>query len=300
MTTGNSNPEIFSDPPECVITGESISCPFIRRMSKITVRSAEPMGWHTHESFELLFVTKGEVSYELKDRKPIRVSGGSFLIIPPGVLHCALNHVRTPVSLLGVLCQSHWENFQDLTIFQKSDLMEMSEVFKRSALTGRQCDSDLSGSVDRLKSLFKTCTKESQIDPLVQCKLRAELCALIANVVLNLSQPHPTDSNQIMEKLISYIEAHSAEPLQISDLVCYSGFSRSHLFNLFSEGAGMTPNDYLLRCRINHACDLLRQTDHTVTQIALDVGFSSSQYFSQVFKRYTGVSPHSYRKQHQS
>ena len=68
------------------------------------------------------------------------------------------------------------------------------------------------------------------------------------------------------------------------------------MFDLFKAQTGLTPNDYLQRLRVEAAQEQLRQTDFSVTQIALAMGFSSGQYFSTVFARYTGVSPTRFRK----
>ena len=287
--------EQLSDPPGSVIKGEDIGLPMICRMSRITVRTAEPIGWHSHHSYEILFVIKGEASYEFKDREPIKVSGGSFLVIPPHVQHCGLNHVRTPVSLLGFICHPQWESLAKGSVFGADDLTLMIGILGDSVLEVHLCDTELTENVELVKDLFDASSATGQIPPLLRCKLRAGICSLLANVVQNLQQPNDGDTNRVMQKILSYLELHATETLQISDLVKYSGFSRSHLFNLFKESVGMTPNDYLLRCRIQRASKLLTKTDQTITQIALEAGFSSSQYFSQVFKRYTGLSPHDYR-----
>jgi len=78
--------------------------------------------------------------------------------------------------------------------------------------------------------------------------------------------------------------------------VRYVGFSRARMFDLFKAQTGLTPNDYLQRLRVEKAQELLRQTTLSVTEIGLETGFSSGQYFSTVFARYAGVSPTDFRK----
>ena len=58
----------------------------------------------------------------------------------------------------------------------------------------------------------------------------------------------------------------------------------------------MTPNDFLLRVRVEKARELMANRGKTVTEVAFAVGFSSSQYFSTVFRRYTGQTPGEYRQ----
>lgn len=74
------------------------------------------------------------------------------------------------------------------------------------------------------------------------------------------------------------------------------GYSRARVFKLFRTGTGMTPNDYLLRCRIRKASELLTYPEMSITDIAYETGFSSSQNFSKVFKKYTGQAPSRHRR----
>jgi AraC-like DNA-binding protein len=59
---------------------------------------------------------------------------------------------------------------------------------------------------------------------------------------------------------------------------------------------GLTPVAYLNRYRVQQARQLLKTTHKSITEIALDVGFSGSSYFSRIFRRETGMSPEAYRR----
>ena len=72
--------------------------------------------------------------------------------------------------------------------------------------------------------------------------------------------------------------------------------SDDYLTYCFRQELGMTPIAYLNRYRVAQAKRLLKETDSTITQIALDVGFSDSGYFSRVFRREAGMSPDAYRR----
>jgi transcriptional regulator GlxA family with amidase domain len=104
---------------------------------------------------------------------------------------------------------------------------------------------------------------------------------------------HKTKSNTAA---IAFLQKRLSEPLSTEDLVRHLGFSRPRMFDVFKQQTGLTPNDYLLRLRVEKAQEQLSQTDHSVTDIALATGFSSGQYFSTVFTRYTGVSPTDFRR----
>jgi AraC-like DNA-binding protein len=73
------------------------------------------------------------------------------------------------------------------------------------------------------------------------------------------------------------------------------GCSRARLFRIFQQSTGMTPNDYLQRLRVSRAGELLAGTSRPITEIAIACGFSSSQYFSNVFRKYLGQTPTAFR-----
>lgn len=68
-----------------------------------------------------------------------------------------------------------------------------------------------------------------------------------------------------------------------------------YLGQLFKKETGLSLNDYINKVRINKAKKLLKETGAMVYEIADQVGFSDSQYFSTVFKKIVGVSPKEYR-----
>jgi len=75
-----------------------------------------------------------------------------------------------------------------------------------------------------------------------------------------------------------------------------AGCSRSRLFQLFKQATGMTPNDYLQRLRVKEASAMLiNQPGASITDVAFSNGFSSSQYFCNVFRKYTGTTPVAFR-----
>ena len=63
---------------------------------------------------------------------------------------------------------------------------------------------------------------------------------------------------------------------------------------------GMSPNDYLRKCRMERAAELLCSSELAVSDVCVQVGMPDAQYFSRVFKAHFGISPSIYREQQQS
>ena len=90
---------------------------------------------------------------------------------------------------------------------------------------------------------------------------------------------------------ISHIQRHYADPITLDELIEISGMSRRNFLRTFESTMGDPPIKYLIRLRVRHACKLLRHSDQSITEIAMAVGFSDSNYFSRQFRMLTGSSP---------
>lgn len=87
-----------------------------------------------------------------------------------------------------------------------------------------------------------------------------------------------------------------AQPLDIATLAKIALVSQSHFIRTFRATFGETPNRYLQRRRVERAMFLLRSTDRPVTDICMDVGFSSLGTFSRVFAGIVGEPPSAHRR----
>lgn len=103
-------------------------------------------------------------------------------------------------------------------------------------------------------------------------------------------------SYQELDQVIAYVLEHYQERIQISDLADLIFLSVSQLDRKFKKLYQITPQKYILRVRINAACQLLTRTEKRVSEIALESGFYDQSYFTKQFVNLMGVSPSEYRK----
>jgi transcriptional regulator GlxA family with amidase domain len=87
-----------------------------------------------------------------------------------------------------------------------------------------------------------------------------------------------------------------AQPLDVPALARIAVVSEAHFIRTFRTTFGETPHRYLQRRRVERSMFLLRETDRSVTDICLDVGFSSLGTFSRTFRDIVGESPSDYRR----
>ncbi|QHI69290.1 helix-turn-helix transcriptional regulator [Tichowtungia aerotolerans] len=100
----------------------------------------------------------------------------------------------------------------------------------------------------------------------------------------------------IIQKINRFIYANLDQNLNIDTLAANVGVSASHLRLLVRSRIGIGLGHYINRIRINHAEQLLAETDLPIKHIAIDCGFNSSQSFARAFRRATGVAPHQFRR----
>ncbi len=101
----------------------------------------------------------------------------------------------------------------------------------------------------------------------------------------------------IIEKTLTYIKQNLTEDLSLETMAEMLSLSPVYFHNCFQTSVGKTLRDYVEEQRIKKAINLLITTDLTLTQIALECGFSSQSYFSFVFKRRMGTTPRQYVKE---
>ncbi len=109
-------------------------------------------------------------------------------------------------------------------------------------------------------------------------------------------QKRQTSWMNIAERAADYMEKNHSYGIEILDVARYVGLDRSQLFRCFKKEYRMSPQEYLIRCRITHAKQLLLQTDLSVSEVMYSSGFNDLPNFSRQFKKATGYSPAAYRK----
>ncbi|MGY1719211.1 MULTISPECIES: helix-turn-helix domain-containing protein [unclassified Blastococcus] len=104
------------------------------------------------------------------------------------------------------------------------------------------------------------------------------------------------DTNRRLLRARDAMDRDYAEPLDVPTLARLAHVSPAHFIRTFRVAFGETPHRYLQRRRVERAMFLLRATDRSVTEICMDVGFSSLGTFSRVFRDIVGESPSAHRR----
>lgn len=138
--------------------------------------------------------------------------------------------------------------------------------------------------------------------------MKTSMCTVIlSRLLLELlrSQPGPPSATEpavnsaatrTVEQFCDELRTHLDYPWTLTDMTRRSGYSARQLHRLFRVVTALSPHQWLREERLRRACQLLAQTDDSVTAIGLDAGFGSRSQFHRVFRESTGVSPQHYRE----
>lgn len=125
--------------------------------------------------------------------------------------------------------------------------------------------------------------------------------ALAIHLVRSYRAPLPAGrrSNALqaykLRRVIDLMNQHLAQDFSLAKLAQAAQLSEYHFSRLFKHATGLAPSHYFIRLRIARARQLLLETERSVIDIGLEVGYSSPSHFSQVFRREVGVTPSAYR-----
>ena len=109
------------------------------------------------------------------------------------------------------------------------------------------------------------------------------------------NSPKVGSDDKVLAKICDYLEQNIHRPLCFSDIVKHFNLSASVVKSIFREQMGCGVMECFNRIRVDAAKELIRESDQNFTEIAASLCFGSSQYFTTVFKRISGMTPTEYR-----
>lgn len=120
--------------------------------------------------------------------------------------------------------------------------------------------------------------------------------ALLDDIYKKLEATPVIKAESVIEPAIKYIENNYNKPIEIRTLTTLCHISKSALFKQFKNTLGVTPIEYKHNFMIQHAVELLSNTELSVEEISAKVGFASANYFRKIFTKLTDKTPKELRK----
>jgi len=127
-------------------------------------------------------------------------------------------------------------------------------------------------------------------------ELKKHIAEFTSQILINIQNKQKKEKDHYIKSVCKYINNNYNHDLSLDDIADYVYLSPNYLANVFKERMGQTIISYLTETRMKKAKELLLNSQLKVYEISKKVGYNSSNYFSQVFKKHTGNSPLEYRQ----
>lgn len=250
---------------------------------------------HFHDSYEIYYLVEGQRYYFI-EQEIFYVSAGSLVLINREQIHrTSMADSATHERLLLLL---------DAPIFQ-SYLMHLGlpdpdVLFSTHYGVIKLNDNDASNVAALLMDILKEIqNKGERYELLVKLKI-AELfiviCRYCAEEMIGHCVPSlKTEKHLKVQEVAEYLKAHYDTFDTLDELAAGFYISKSYLTRIFKEVTGFTIIEYLNMVRVKKAKHLLKNSNYSVTEIAILSGYESITYFERVFKNLTGLTPIKYK-----
>ncbi|WP_300672195.1 AraC family transcriptional regulator [Soonwooa sp.] len=131
-------------------------------------------------------------------------------------------------------------------------------------------------------------------DLMADFALKELLIRLMQTQASTMIQSQLSKNQSRLGFVVDYIKKNLHQKLNIDQMAKMAYVSKSNFFKMFKEELGISPNDFILKERINLAKDLLKGQS-SIKEVAFQTGFTDTNYFTRVFKQYAGTTPKSFQ-----
>lgn len=251
---------------------------------------------HFHNYLEIGYCYEGVGTLILGEEEQ-KYEGDEFTVIPK-------NYPHTTNSLPGTL--SKWEYlfvdveqilgelYQGAKNTKRMNYM-LHKINSKAIFKKMQEDPKIAGQIRNLMEIMRR-TEEFYME-----EAKGAVIELLVNVAReNKEIKGPVElSGRVtipVARAMDYITLHYMEPLKIEELAGWCHISETHFRRVFSEYVGMSPLEYINLVRVQSACNYLKNTDVSVSDIAAKCGFTTLSTFNRNFRQVTGISPSEWRR----
>lgn len=266
------------------LTEEQLHIPGLRMLGHHMIYNVlEPLGWHYHEdSFEFSLSVKGNFVFHTP-KKVYPFSRGDAFVSYPNEVH---GTDKTPVAS-GELYwfQLDIGNEDNFLFLEPDSAKELIDQLKR--IPNHVIHTEISKMLPLMENAFEAALSGRD------CHLVAAYLVLFLHLLLSCVQKESSFISLTMLRVLDYIQANITMEISLEHLASIANLSCSQFKQNFKKELGTSPRHYINQQKVEFSKELLLE-GRSITEIAMMLNFSSSNYFSSVFKKYTLRTPTEY------
>ena len=237
--------------------------------------------------FDLIYIHSGKMFLRLMKKEEISLNPGQAILMYPETFfqgHSLVNLTRFSV---------HHFEFQEKTDNNFSSIEYLRhkksgfEVFKKPSVTYIEDD------IKRAAEIHNDDNTEFTEDMMSSLML-----LILDQLKINSKKRHISENYLKFESLLLWMNQNMHKNLNLNDMAEQMNISASHFRSLFKSEIGISPWSYLLDIRMKEAARQLRETLHSIKEIANEVGYNEVTHFYRAFKLHHSTTPKIYREKH--
>lgn len=274
-----------SDRQRLVYSGTKLSVPGVRSLGYYRYLSAQrALPPHIHaDAMEISLLVRGQQTYRVYE-DIYKIESGEVFITFPEELHDSCGQPEEKGEMYWL--QLHLlepDNFLGLSTASAVVLQAaLNKLSSRHFRIPPAAQNDLGQCFDLLRK---------KRTPQIQLHVEHHLRNYVMHVLQAASTAPALATSVGIQKCVGYIQQNGQVNIALEELAALAGLSLPQFKCRFRRETGLPPGEFMVRHKVERACQMLEQKLMPVTDLAFFLGFSSSQYFSTVFKRYTGCTP---------
>lgn len=265
------------------------------------------LDWHRNEGIELTYLSRGRLDFAVDGRSHPLESGCLTITRPwqahrvgnPNVRASRLHWLILDVGVRRPNQNWHWP---DWLILSPDDLHRLTNILRHNERPVWKVNARIGDCFERIASLLAA-NNPQRAHTWLQFHLNELLLAVLEmlrskKVVLDEKL---STSRRTVELFLVALPDHLETLWTLDEMAARCGLGRTRFADYCRQITNVTPLEYLLNCRMDAACRQLRLApERSISDIGFACGFQSSQYFTTIFHRCTGLSPREFRKRNTS
>lgn len=250
-----------------------------------------PLHWHDELQFVLMI--RGNARFQIYDQQ-LSVQQGDGLFINSGSLHIAEAVSDGDCTYICLNVAAHFITAHDLYAVCVHPYVQATNL----PFIPIPCHEGWGNAILQGIQAMWLLLQERQ--PFFEMKLAAQLTSMWQHLITSGFQPHYSQAemikNERIKQMLEWIHVHYAEKVTLDELARAGQLSRSECCRYFRRYFKTSPLNYVADYRIGQSLILLQQ-DQSVTETAYGVGFNSTSYFIERFRKLMHMTPLAYKKQ---
>ncbi|MDM5225272.1 AraC family transcriptional regulator [Cytobacillus sp. NJ13] len=247
---------------------------------------------HWHEEIQFILSVKGEAIVQINEEK-LSVKEGEGIFINSGCLHSA-EDLNGDCVYICLNVSPHFLLPQEL---YSSYIYPYISATNLPYIILNRCE-DWGKSI--LESIMEIKELMNDNSPFYEINITSLLTFIWQQLIRNGFQLEysqtEVEKHMRMKEMLNWIHQHFAEKVTLADIAKAGRLSNSECCRYFKKILKTTPINYLIHYRIQKSLPLLQERDSNVTEVAFKVGFNSSSYFIEKFRKYMNMTPLAYKK----